>query len=89
MDIEQEVNKIIRHGAVQGYSKEILAGALSRLPETTGIIVIELRGNDDATIRHSCSLPRSIYELHMAAQILTNIRLGVNDDPDDLEEMIT
>jgi hypothetical protein len=80
MNIEQEVNEILLRGSVQGRSKEILEHVNSRLTDTTGIIVIELRGHDDSTIYRSCNLPRAIYELRMAEAMLVNIRLGVDND---------
>ena len=79
-EVERQVNDILLRGAVQGRSKEILEHVNSRLTDTTGIIVIELRGHDDSTIYRSCNLPRAIYELRMAEQMLVNIRLGVDDD---------
>jgi len=76
-ELEKQVAQILSHGRVEQASREILDYALSRLPETHGVIVIEITGRDLSTLHRSCSLQRAIYELTMAKAVLVNERLGV------------
>lgn len=87
MNIEQEVYRIIKQEAVKHTSREILDKVGSRLSQSDGIVLVELRKGKTITVHYPCSLPLAIYGMTIGKQSLVDTEISsmeiTNGEVDD------
>lgn len=88
MNIEKQVNDIIKQGCIRAISEEILDNVRERLATSDGIVVVELHNGNDIIVQYSTSSALAVYAVVIAKQLLVDEKISEMETTENDDEEI-